>query len=74
MANVLGADKRAAIIGTLAENSSVCSIERQTGVHRDTIMRVSVGRGCANRVSSPLMAVRASIVQEFRQRESEAEA
>jgi IS1 family transposase len=48
MANVLGIDKQIAIIGSLAEGSSIRSIERITGVHRDTIMRlgVRVGKGC----------------------------
>jgi len=47
-ANVLQKDKQAAIIGALAEGSSIRSIERITGVHRDTIMRlgVRVGNGC----------------------------
>lgn len=50
MANVLSANKQTAIIGALAEGSSIRSIERQTGVHRDTIMRlgVRIGQGCAN--------------------------
>ncbi len=49
MANVLNPDKKIAIIGALAEGSSIRSIERITGVHRDTIMRlgVKVGQGCA---------------------------
>src|SRR5438045_1209503 len=49
MANVLGLDKQTAIIGSLAEGSSIRAIERMTGVHRDTIMRlgVKVGQGCA---------------------------
>ena len=48
MANVLNTDKQIAIIGALAEGSSIRSIERITGVHRDTIMRlgVRVGQGC----------------------------
>ena len=48
MANVLGTDKQIAIIGALAEGSSIRSIERLTGVHRDTIMRlgVRVGQDC----------------------------
>ena len=48
MANVLSTDKQIAIIGQLAEGSSIRSIERTTGVHRDTIMRlgVRVGQGC----------------------------
>jgi IS1 family transposase len=49
MANVLNTDKQIAVIGALAEGSSIRSIERITGVHRDTIMRlgVKVGKGCA---------------------------
>jgi IS1 family transposase len=49
MANVLNTDKQIAIIGSLAEGSSIRSIERITGVHRDTIMRlgVKVGQGCS---------------------------
>lgn len=48
MANVLNTDKKIAVIGALAEGSSIRSIERITGVHRDTIMRlgVKVGKGC----------------------------
>jgi IS1 family transposase len=48
MANVLNTDKQVAIISALAEGSSIRSIERITGVHRDTIMRlgVRVGKGC----------------------------
>jgi IS1 family transposase len=49
MANVLPKDKQIAVIGALAEGSSIRSIERITGVHRDTIMRlgVKIGQGCA---------------------------
>jgi transposase-like protein len=48
MANVLNKDKQIAVIGALAEGSSIRSIERLTGVHRDTIMRlaVRVADGC----------------------------
>jgi len=48
MANVLSTDKQIAIVALLAEGSTIRSIERITGVHRDTIMRlgVKVGRGC----------------------------
>jgi IS1 family transposase len=48
MANILPKDKQIAIIGALAEGSSIRSIERITGVHRDTIMRLAirVGKGC----------------------------
>jgi IS1 family transposase len=48
MANVLNTDKQIAIVAALSEGSSIRSIERMTGVHRDTIMRlgVKVGQGC----------------------------
>jgi len=48
MANALNTDKKIAIIAALSESSSIRSIERMTGVHRDTIMRlgVKVGQGC----------------------------
>src|ERR1700680_1468989 len=50
MANVLSPDTQIAIIGSLAEGSSIRSIERVTGVHRDTIMRlgVRIGKGCTS--------------------------
>lgn len=56
MANVLNADKQIAVIGALAEGSSIRSIERITGVHRDTIMRlgVKVGQGCAKMLDTSM--------------------
>jgi IS1 family transposase len=50
MANALGTDKQVAVISALAEGSGIRQIERITGVHRDTVMRlgVRVGKGCAN--------------------------
>lgn len=49
MANVLNKDKQIAVISALAEGSSIRSIERITGISRNTIMRlgVRVGQGCA---------------------------
>jgi len=48
MANVLSIDEQVQIISALAEGSGIPQIERMTGVHRDTIMRlgVRVGKGC----------------------------
>ena len=48
MANVLNTDKQIAVIAALAEGSSIRAIERMTGIHRDTIMRlgVRIGEGC----------------------------
>jgi IS1 family transposase len=50
VANVLNTDKQLAIIAALAEGLSIRAIERMTGVHRDTIMRlgVKVGQGCTS--------------------------
>lgn len=49
MANVLNTDKQIAVISMLAEGCSLRAIERITGVHRDTTMRlgVKIGKGCA---------------------------
>ena len=45
----LSKDKQIAVTAALAEGSSIRSIERMTGIHRDTIMRlgVKIGQGCA---------------------------
>ena len=49
MAPFLDGNKQVAIVSALAEGSGIRQIERITGVHRDTIMRlgVRVGQGCA---------------------------
>jgi hypothetical protein len=49
MANILDMHKQTMVIGGLAEGCSIRSLERLTGIHRDTIMRlgVRVGQGCA---------------------------
>jgi len=59
MANVLSVDKQVAIVSALAEGSSIRAIERMTGVHRDTIMRlgVKVGKGCAGLLDSKMRAL-----------------
>jgi IS1 family transposase len=46
--NILKSEKQEMVIKGLVEGSSIRSIERMTGVHRDTIMRlmVSVGNTC----------------------------
>ena len=48
MANKLSQDKKRTVISALVEGNSIRSIERMTGVHRDTICRllVRVGDGC----------------------------
>ena len=46
--NKLSAEKQATVAAALVEGVSIRSIERMTGIHRDTIMRlgVRVGRAC----------------------------
>jgi IS1 family transposase len=46
--NKLCRDRQCRIVSALVEGNSIRSVERMTGVHRDTIMRlaVSVGDGC----------------------------
>jgi len=49
MSNNLSSEKQTQVVHALAEGTSIRAIERMTGIHRDTIMRlgVSVGKGCA---------------------------
>src|SRR5436309_6414075 len=51
MSNTLSTDKQIVIIA--AQGSSIRGIERMTGVHRDTIMRlgVKIGQGCTKVMS-----------------------
>src|SRR5688572_12298681 len=46
--NALTKEKKTAVVAMLCEGSSIRAIERITGVHRDTIMRlgVRVGEAC----------------------------
>ena len=47
--NTLAIEKQIMVISALAEGSSIRAIERMTGIHRDTVMRlgVKIGKGCA---------------------------
>ena len=65
MANVLPKDKQIAIIGALAEGSSIRSIERITGIHRDTIMRlgVRVGQNCGLLLDSKMQDLGCNYLQ-----------
>jgi IS1 family transposase len=49
MANDLKTEKKAQVVSLLCEGNSIRSIERITGIHRDTVMRlgVRVGDACA---------------------------
>lgn len=65
MANILSKDKQIAITAALAEGSSIRGIERMTGVHRDTIMRlgVRVGEGCAKILDSKMRNLSSKRIQ-----------
>jgi IS1 family transposase len=49
MANELKSETKAQVVSMLCEGNSIRSVERMTGIHRDTIMRlgVRVGTACA---------------------------
>lgn len=58
--NNLPRDKQIDIIAALTEGMSIRAVERLTGVHRDTIMRLGarVGRGCAELHDRMMVGVR----------------
>jgi hypothetical protein len=58
MANVLSKDKQILVISALAEGSSIRAIERISGVHRDTIMRLGVKVGQSMRFGVSLVKSR----------------
>jgi IS1 family transposase len=63
--NHLSIDKKIAVTAALAEGSSIRSIERMTGVHRDTIMRlgVRVGQGCARLLDAKMRNLNSTSIQ-----------
>ncbi len=65
MANVLKKKKQVAIISALAEGNSIRGIERMTGVHRDTIMRlgVKIGKGCARIMDDKMRGLECGCLQ-----------
>lgn len=65
MANHLSSEKKVLAISMLAEGSSIRAIERVTGVHRDTIMRlgVRVGHGCGRIQNEKMRNIQSSEIQ-----------
>lgn len=63
--NTLAADKKLTIVNALLEGTSIRSIERMTGVHRDTIMRLGLntGNACARFLDARVKGVSARKVQ-----------
>ena len=67
MANILSREKQIAVIGALAEGSSIRSIERLTGVHGDTIGRlaVRVGKACARIMDEKMHGLNCDKIQMY---------
>lgn len=65
MANVLPKEKQVQVIAALAEGSSIRSVERMTGIHRDTVMRlgVKVGTACEQILSEKMNGLNSSRVE-----------
>lgn len=65
MANVLPLQKQIAVISALAEGNAIRSIERMTGIHRDTIMRlgVKIGEGCARMMADRMTGLDSRVIQ-----------
>ncbi|MGO8778442.1 MAG: transposase [Rhodomicrobium sp.] len=63
--NNLSRDKQIDIIAALSEGMSIRAVERLTGVHRDTIMRLGarVGRGCAELHDRMFVGIRAARIE-----------
>ncbi len=65
MANNLKREKQEMAINCLVEGMSVRSVERLTGVHRDTILRlmVRVGNGCKTMMDETLRGLSCKRIQ-----------
>ena len=63
--NALSADKKVQVISALVEGNSIRSIERMTGVHRDTIMRLGVrmGEGCQKIMDEKLRGLHSKLIE-----------
>jgi len=61
----LSKDKQIAVTAALAEGTSIRSIERMTGIHRDTIMRlgVRIGQGCAKVLDQKMRGLNCKRIQ-----------
>jgi IS1 family transposase len=65
MSNNLSTEKKATAVGMLCEGNSIRSIERMTGIHRDTIMRLGlhVGEGCKKMLDSKMRCLPCSRIE-----------
>ncbi|HWN96244.1 MAG TPA: IS1 family transposase [Methylomirabilota bacterium] len=65
MPNNLKNEKQAVVIRALTEGNSIRSIERMTGVHRDTVMRLGLrmGEGCAKVMNAKMRSLNCRVIQ-----------
>lgn len=65
MSNNLKTEKQVACISALCEGASIRSVERMTGIHRDTIMRlgVRVGKGCMRMLDKKMRGLEMEDIQ-----------
>jgi IS1 family transposase len=65
MANILSKEKQVTVISALAEGNSIRSIERMTGINRNTIMNlgVRVGKGCEKIMDKKMRNLSCSNIQ-----------
>ncbi len=65
MANNLSIEKQTMAVRALAEGNSIRSVERMTGIHRDTIMRlgVRIGEGCAMVMDAKMRNLNSRVIQ-----------
>src|SRR6266511_992534 len=57
--------QKIAVVAALAEGCSIRSVERMTGIHRDTIMRlgVRIGQGCAKLMDAKMHGLNSTSIQ-----------
>jgi len=65
MANKLDTEKRTTAVAMLCEGNSIRSVERMTGIHRDTIMRLGVrmGEGCERIMDEKMRNLSCRLIQ-----------
>jgi IS1 family transposase len=65
MSNKLSNESKSAAVSMLCEGSSIRSIERMTGIHRDTIMRLGVrmGEGCKRIMDERLRGLNSRVIE-----------
>jgi len=63
--NKLSLDKQTAVVSALVEGTSIRSVERMTGIHRDTIMRLvlRIGKGCQRLMDERLRGLTSRHIQ-----------